>query len=575
MTSRVLVIDDSTTLRKLVEISMRGSGVDVDFAATGSDGIVRARSVRPDVILLDYLLPDLPSVEVCQRLADDQTTAQVPIVVMSANQSSVFSAFQRFAAVVGFVGKPFSPTEIRTRLESAMRGPVTKGTPKPRAHRGTMRPVTEPVAPQLSPTELAIATQGIVAAIAPRLAELRTAELPTNAADLASFYANLFGPDAIRSIAASFASKGVETQPTDGDLHLRGDLMTTPLLEILRLLTSGSSTGTLVIHLTDTFWIHVRRGGILMCTTSRYDGSSLGSMPSNDVPPELVQRARSLQRAEGKPALITLAQGGGTRVDDLPAELHALGGRLLTELLGTTAGRFVWQPALSLPDYVDAFGRHLSITTIALARERQSPDLVLPSVFLDEVYDRTPRFSAKLGGARLDNDERRLLGLIDGRYTVREILGRAELSTDRAAAIFSRLRNVDLIRSEAMSGVVDIAGGAVVVLDPDEEGFIAPLRAHLARRPQPIEVISLDPAHELAVTMLKLQPRLVVINGNLITTDFVTRELVPISRAGTIGLAAVLDCPDPLRLEAMLEAGVHAVLTKPIHINEIERLISL
>jgi DNA-binding response OmpR family regulator len=114
--SRVLVIDDSTTLRKLVEIAMRGTGMDIDFAATGSDGVVRARSARPDVILLDYLLPDLESTEVCQLLSDDTSTAKVPVVVMSANQSDVFESFRRFPAVVDFVGKPFSPSEIRTRL---------------------------------------------------------------------------------------------------------------------------------------------------------------------------------------------------------------------------------------------------------------------------------------------------------------------------------------------------------------------------------------------------------------------------------------------------------------------------
>ena len=45
--SRILVIDDSTTLRKLVEIAMRGTGCEVDFAANGSDGVTRARSAAP------------------------------------------------------------------------------------------------------------------------------------------------------------------------------------------------------------------------------------------------------------------------------------------------------------------------------------------------------------------------------------------------------------------------------------------------------------------------------------------------------------------------------------------------
>ena len=121
---RVLVIDDSTTLRKLVEIAMRGTGCRIDFAANGSDGVSCARANRPDVILLDYLLPDLRSAEVCQRLRDNTTTSSVPVVIMSANEPSVLDDFREFQAVVGFIGKPFTPAEIRSRLE----GVVERGT---------------------------------------------------------------------------------------------------------------------------------------------------------------------------------------------------------------------------------------------------------------------------------------------------------------------------------------------------------------------------------------------------------------------------------------------------------------
>ena len=69
MSDRVLVIDDSTTLRKLVEIALRGTGAEIDFAASGSEGIRRAAAHPPDVILLDFMLPDMQGVDVCARLA--------------------------------------------------------------------------------------------------------------------------------------------------------------------------------------------------------------------------------------------------------------------------------------------------------------------------------------------------------------------------------------------------------------------------------------------------------------------------------------------------------------------------
>ena len=122
--SRILVIDDSTTLGKLVEIALRGTGCQVDFAVTGSDGVSRARASQPDVILLDYLLPDLRSAEVCRRLREDSATSRVPVVIMSANERSVLEDFRTFSSVVGFIGKPFTAAEIRSRLEGVVRRSV-------------------------------------------------------------------------------------------------------------------------------------------------------------------------------------------------------------------------------------------------------------------------------------------------------------------------------------------------------------------------------------------------------------------------------------------------------------------
>jgi CheY-like chemotaxis protein/predicted nucleic acid-binding protein len=502
--ARVLVIDDSTTLRKLVEIAMRGTGFDIDFAATGSDGVTRARAARPDVILLDYLLPDLQSTEVCQRLCDHGSTSKVPVVVMSANQDTVFEAFKRFPAVVDFVGKPFSPGEIRARLELAIRN-------------------GEPV-----------------------------------------------------SAAASEIAPPADGPPI-GELELRGDLTATPLLEVLRLLTSSNATGTLTIWLADTFRVHIRRGDILLCTTSRFDHASLGSAPAARIPPELLARARGHQQSAGKPALVTLAQAGAIPVNDLPAELHRAAGRLLEELLGATTGRFAWRATLTLPDYVDAFGRHLSITSIALAH-RRGPTAALPAAFLDEVYDRMPRFSDKLAGARLSSEEQRLLTLVDGRHRVRDILARTQISSDQAAAIFARLRNAELIRSDDSSGTAEIAGGVVVVLDSDPE-FVTPLGEYLARRPQPLDLIAppiddLD-ASELAHTLMKLRPRLAIVNPRRVTADLALRELGAVARGGMITIAAILEFPDPAEVDGLLRAGLHAVLVKPLHENDLERLLGL
>jgi DNA-binding response OmpR family regulator len=565
--NQVLVIDDSTTLHKLVEIAMRGTAVEVDCAATGNDGIARARATHPDVILLDFLLPDLSSVEICRQLSEDRSTAHVPVVLMSANSSAIFETFRLFPSVVDFIGKPFSAPEIRSRLESTLSstGRRDRRSRSLRAGGEAMRPVT--------PAQIAAAAPRMIEVVAPRLGAL-----VQDPGDTAAYAGRLLAPDVVAELLAVALDLAPDPEPVlaSGELQLRGDLMTVPLLEVLRLLASAGSTGILTITLADTFRIYLRRGTLLMCSTTRFDGQALGDVSPEAIDPELLGRARAHQLAGGVPALVTLAHAGEVPLADLPARLHRLGERLLGELLGATAGRFSWQPNATLPEFVDALGRSLSVTAIAMGRQRGVAASAAPGVSLDEVYDRTTRFSAKLEGARLHGDEQRLLGLIDGRTPVAELAARAELSPDRAAALVDRLRSVDLIRSRRTSEAGSLTARRVVIVDRDGDGFVEPMRAYLAGRSEPLELVAVsDDTPELVAAMGRLRPRVVLFDAALLSASTVARELAPISRTARIRLVAVLAIPDRATSETWLLAGAHAVLVKPIHVNELERALEL
>jgi DNA-binding response OmpR family regulator len=503
--SRILVIDDSTTLGKLVEIALRGTGWQVDCAVTGSDGVSRARTSQPDVILLDYLLPDLRSAEVCRRLRDDSATSRVPVVIMSANERSVLDDFRTFSSVVGFIGKPFTAAEIRARLEGVVKRSV-------RFARGSNEPLA--------------------------------------------------------SASAASAADGV-----DGGLQLKGDLAAVPVLEVLRLLAASHATGTLVIDRTfrdlaslgehpATARVWLRRGEILMCSGSNAESGSLGELTAQQR--ERVTRSLLV----GKPALVALAEAGVGRVTNLPLELHGASARVLAELLDARAGRFGWEPAVSLPDFVDAFGRPVSLTAVALERARNWLGARLVGV-LDQIYDRSPRFSEKLAGARLTAEEQRVLGLLDGQTTGRDAIARARLSSDDGAAILTRLCAADLIARDVATH--STAAPTLAVLDGDD--FVAPLRERLGRRSPPVEVIALDPAHSLAAATLEAHPAVVLVGIAALGRQVLEHDLPIIARDSTIAVVCVLEAPDPQLAARMLRAGLHAVIAKPVHVTEIERLL--
>ncbi len=108
----ILVVDDSPTICKLVELSLTKAGYRVETARTGEAGIEAAQAHRPDLILLDYLLPDLKGDDVCRVLSANVILASVPVIVMSAKGEEISECFAVMQNVVNIISKPFAPEAL-------------------------------------------------------------------------------------------------------------------------------------------------------------------------------------------------------------------------------------------------------------------------------------------------------------------------------------------------------------------------------------------------------------------------------------------------------------------------------
>ena len=80
---RILIIDDSPTTRLVLEATVRQAGFDVLLAEGGEQGLALARSQRPQVIILDVLMPDLDGWTVLSRLKSDATLCEIPVLMLS------------------------------------------------------------------------------------------------------------------------------------------------------------------------------------------------------------------------------------------------------------------------------------------------------------------------------------------------------------------------------------------------------------------------------------------------------------------------------------------------------------
>ena len=114
--ARILVIDDEQDIRELVAFKLSRMGHDVVSEADGAAGLAAARMMRPDLVLVDWMMPRLTGIEVCTELRADPAFALTPIILLTARAQE--SDLQRgFAAGVSdYVVKPFSPRELATRV---------------------------------------------------------------------------------------------------------------------------------------------------------------------------------------------------------------------------------------------------------------------------------------------------------------------------------------------------------------------------------------------------------------------------------------------------------------------------
>ncbi|HYZ11877.1 MAG TPA: response regulator [Actinomycetota bacterium] len=109
---RVLVADDDPVILRLIEVNLGLEGFEVETATGGEDAIAKAAQVRPDVILLDVMMPGVTGWDVAARLKADQATSNIPLVFLSARSQDEDKRKGEELGVAAYVSKPFDPVEL-------------------------------------------------------------------------------------------------------------------------------------------------------------------------------------------------------------------------------------------------------------------------------------------------------------------------------------------------------------------------------------------------------------------------------------------------------------------------------
>ncbi|MCB2048262.1 MAG: phosphate regulon transcriptional regulator PhoB [Novosphingobium sp.] len=130
MNPSVLVVEDDRALCDLLTWNLSAEGYDVRSTGDGEEALVMVREQVPDAIILDWMIEQVPGIEVCRQLRKDRETAAIPIVMLTARGEEEDRIRGLKTGADDYVTKPFSPRELMARVEALLRRsrPALAGT---------------------------------------------------------------------------------------------------------------------------------------------------------------------------------------------------------------------------------------------------------------------------------------------------------------------------------------------------------------------------------------------------------------------------------------------------------------
>ncbi len=372
---RLLAVDDSMMLLSFVKEVLLDAGYEVTTASTGEEAVREAQSGLPDLILLDFILPDMKGDEVCRRLLENPATAGIPVVYMSGYGAEL-QASGRNSNVIGFLNKPFTSDLLTRTVETHM--PRKQDEPQPSQSEQQPSEVFSEETQQVE-AELPFEEQPAyreATEVGPEIAQMPEAVLPfeeqpayreatgvspeiaqmpeTTPPAEVPWWTPAPAPETAAPAAFELAAEQqyAPDESLTGGAFFCGDTRFLSLNRALQIIANQRLTGTLTLFWEKSPVELVVQNGQIQFATSRDPELYCPEAPVtlSNVDPDRIAAARAQQQETGCPLFVTLMQENLILQEPAGQLVQHHGQKLFAQLWSAPCVRFSFQQG-ALPDF--------------------------------------------------------------------------------------------------------------------------------------------------------------------------------------------------------------------------------
>ena len=126
-TEKIVVIEDETDILEVIAYNLKREGYEVITSTSGEDGLEKIEKSKPNLVVLDLMLPEVDGIELCRKLKSDPVTQAIPVIMVTAKGEESDVVLGLGVGADDYVTKPFSPRELTARVKAVLRRTKSRG----------------------------------------------------------------------------------------------------------------------------------------------------------------------------------------------------------------------------------------------------------------------------------------------------------------------------------------------------------------------------------------------------------------------------------------------------------------